>query len=315
MITRHRLLLNLSVLLLFLQVSPVSVADRNLENLQIEGKYIGLGLHRLYVDCRGSQEPTVLVDVGLGDASINWLPVMNGIKEEARICLYDRAGYGWSDNGPGARTTAQITYELHAMLEMGRIPGPYIVVGHSFGGFTARYFATVYPAETVGAVLVDSSHPEQVIRLADLDKQEAKRELIVSRLSLPPKDLTPLQRKWYFLNSSRKATFTLMDELKHFTESARQVENAGEFPDIPLAVMTRGKPLLPTINGKSLEAEWVHMQNDLVTLSPQAWHVVVENSGHNIYADNPRAIIQEIKKVIKLARMNIQEEYVTGAID
>lgn len=315
MINRHIHIKNSLLLLLFLSISPVSVADRNLEDIKIEGKYIGLGLHRLYVDCRGSQEPTVLVDVGLGDASINWLPVMEGIEEETRICLYDRAGYGWSDNGPGARTTAQISYELHAMLEMGKIPGPYIVVGHSFGGFTAQYFATVYPAETVGAVLVDSSHPEQIIRLADLDKQDVRRELIVSRRSLPPKNLTLLQRKWYFLNSTRKATFTLMDELKHFAESARQVKNAGEFPDIPLAVMTRGKPLLPTINGKSLEAEWVYMQNDLVTLSPQAWHVVVENSGHNIYADNPRAIIQEIKKVIKLARMNIQEEYLTGAID
>ncbi len=302
---------NLLLVILSITASANSLADRNLEELDIQGRYIGLGLHRLYVDCRGNSEPTVLVDVGLGDASINWLPVMEGLEDSTRICLYDRAGYGWSDNGPGARTTAQIAYELHAMLEMGEIPGPYIIVGHSFGGFTARYFATVYSKETVGVVLVDSSHPDQIVRLADLDKKDAKRELIVSHRSLPPDNLTPLQRKWYFLNSSRKATFTLMDELKNFSLSAEQVSHAGNFPNIPLAVLTRGKSLLPTIDGKSLENEWIDMQKDLVTLSPQAWHVIVKNSGHNIYADNPGAIINEIRKVLKQARDNIREQGLT----
>jgi len=298
-------------ILFFLSISvfhaPGSLADRNHEKLNIQGKFINLGQHRMYIDCRGESEPTVLVDVGLGDASINWLPVMKGIQGDSRICLYDRAGYGWSDSGPGYRTTAQIAQELHALLELAKIPGPYIVVGHSFGGFTARYFATAYPDETAGAILVDSSHPDQITRLADLDKYDTKKEIIVSRRALPPKNLTPLQKKWYYLNSTRKATFTLMDELKHFETSAQQVSDAGDFPDIPLAVLTRGKSLLPVIDGKSLEQEWIEMQAELASLSPQAWQVIVEDSGHNIYVDKPAVVIAEIKKVIELARVNIED--------
>ncbi len=272
------------------------------------GKFVNLGLHRMYIDCRGESEPTVLIDVGLGDASVNWLPVIEKIEPETRVCLYDRAGYGYSDSGPGFRTTAQIAYELHALLELAKIPGPYVLVGHSFGGFTAQYFARHYPEETVGVVLVDSSHPDQTTRLAILDTDKKARKLIVSRLTPPPQEMSDIQKQWYYLNTSRKATFAQMDEMKYFAKSAEEVSNSGSFPDIPLAVLTRGIPLLPVIDGHSLEDIWIDMQNDLATLSPCSWHVFVNNSGHNIYHDAPGVVAENIIKVTEMARDNIQQD-------
>ena len=261
-----------------------------------------MGMHVMYIDCLGEKSPTVLIDVGLGDSSANWYELAKTLSKNVRTCVYDRAGYGWSDPGPGERTTAQIVFELNRLLDIANVPGPYIIVGHSFGGFTARYFATKHPDKTVGAVLVESSHPDQIYRLSGLDSVKTKRPLKVARKEPPPTYMSEFQKRWYFLNSSRKATFAQMEELRSFKESAYQVKYAGNMPDVPLAVLTRGKSQLPEINGVSLEQEWREMQQELATLSNQGWHEIIEGSGHNVYADAPESVIENILKVVKHAR-------------
>ena len=282
-------------------------AEQRYDPQRPPGKFVNLGLHRMYIDCRGIKSPTVLIDVGLGEASASWLPIIESLENETRVCLYDRAGYGFSDSGPGARTTAQITYELHALLELAQVPPPYVVVGHSFGGFTAQYFASLYPEETVGAVLVESSHPDQVTRLAALDKTGQRHKLVVSRRGPPPETMSEMEKKWFYLNSSRKATYAQMDELRYFSESAEQVSQAPPFPDIPLTVLTRGLSQLPEVNGKSMEAEWIDMQSDLATLSSQSWHIFVPDTGHNLHMDAPAVIVENIVNVVLRARQKMLE--------
>lgn len=245
----------LCLLAALLMLSINSQAADNFKPFHPPGKFINLGMHVMYVECLGDKSPTVLIDVGLADSSANWYKVVQQLSENVRTCIYDRAGYGWSDPGPGERTTAQIVHELNMLLETAHIPAPYVMVGHSFGGFTARYFATRYPNKTAGAVLINSSHPEQIYRLSELDNPENKKPMQISRREPPPAYMNEFEKRWYFLNSSRKATFAQMDELKSFKKSAEQVKHAGPFPDIPLAILSRGKSLLPIINGVQLEHE------------------------------------------------------------
>ncbi|NOG59977.1 MAG: alpha/beta fold hydrolase [Proteobacteria bacterium] len=256
----------------------------------------------MYIDCLGKKSPTVLIDVGLGDASANWLKIARALSNDVRVCLYDRAGYGWSDPGPGSRTTAQIVHELNMLLEFAEETGPYVIVGHSFGGFTARYFAATYPDKTVGAVLIDSSHPDQIYRLSPLDQIKQKRPLKLTRTEPAPDYMNETEKRWYFLNSSRKATFAQMEELRSFKESAYQVKHSGPLPDIPLAVLSRGKNQLPEINGVSLEKEWRDMQKSLLSLSKQSWQSIIKESGHRIYLDAPDEIIKNVLKVVSHAR-------------
>ena len=110
-------------------------------------------------------------------------------------------------------------------------------MGHSFGGFTARYFAAKFPEDVAGLVLVDSSHPEQIYRLSALDNL-GKKPLITGRKSIAPENFSEFEKKWYFLNSSRKATFAQMAELKYFKQSAYQVKHSGPLKDIPIAVLS-----------------------------------------------------------------------------
>ena len=206
------------------------------------------------------------------------------------------------DPGPGKRTTAQIVHELNMLLESAEVPGPYVLVGHSFGGFTARYFAATHPDKVVGAVLVDSSHPDQIYRLSELDNVKKKPPIKISRRELAPATMSEFEKRWFFLNSSRKAVFAQMNELKYFKESAYEVKHSGPLLDIPLAILTRGKSQLPEINGTSLESAWRDMQKDLLKLSKNSWQAIIKDSSHNIYKDAPEEVISNILKVVNLSR-------------
>ncbi len=265
------------------------------------GRFINIGFQTMYVDCLGENKPTIIVDVGIAASSASWYKIAKELSKNTRICLYDRAGYGWSDSGRGERTTATIVHELKLLVKRAEIPGPYILVGHSFGGFTARYFAAKFPEDVAGLVLVDSSHPEQIYRLSALDNQ-GKKPLITGRDANAPADFSEFERKWYFLNSSRKATFAQMAELKYFKQSAYQVKHSGLLKDIPIAVLSRGIAQLPELNGVSLENEWLDMQKDLLNLSKNSWHSIILNSGHNIYEEAPAKIIENILEVIEKSR-------------
>ncbi|NIQ14262.1 MAG: hypothetical protein GTO02_07615, partial [Candidatus Dadabacteria bacterium] len=175
-----------------------------------------------------------------------------------------------------------------------------ILIGHSFGGFIVQYFTKKNPQKISGVVLVESSHPDQIDRLTkfNLINKNENREIITGREPLYsgiPKDALS---HWDMLNSRRKAFFTQMEENSYFQESAEQIKNAGKFPDVPLAVITRDQELLPvTENGHSMENEWRKMQRELVQLSKHGWQTIAKNSGHSIHIDAPNVVIEEVLKI------------------
>src|SRR4051794_23263430 len=126
------------------------------------GQMVDVGGYRLHINCVGTGSPTVVIESGLGDWSASW---SNAVQPRAanttRVCTYDRAGMGYSEPGPLPRTATRFAEELHTLLQRADIPGPYVLTGHSSGGFTVRRFAAAYPAEVIGVVLIDSTTPGQ----------------------------------------------------------------------------------------------------------------------------------------------------------
>src|SRR5437763_9389381 len=125
------------------------------------GKLVDIGGYRLHINCTGTGSPTVILDAGLGGTSLDWSKVQPAVAHFTRVCSYDRAGYGWSDTGPGPRTSQQIVKELHLLLVHAQINGPYVLVGHSVGGLNMRLYAYRYPQEVAGMVLLDSTSEHQ----------------------------------------------------------------------------------------------------------------------------------------------------------
>src|SRR5437868_10982633 len=122
------------------------------------GTLIDVGGWRLHLNCTGvahAGQPTVILEAGLGDFSVEWSLVQPGVATLARVCSYDRAGDGWSDIGPSPRTLRQIVDELHRLLERSGERSRYLLVGHSYGGWLAQLYQSSYPADVVGMVLVE----------------------------------------------------------------------------------------------------------------------------------------------------------------
>lgn len=119
------------------------------------GLLVNAGPTKLNFYCMGSGTPTVVFDAGWEDWSPSWILIQPVIARHTRTCTYDRAGSGFSDAGPMPRTSVEIAKELHTALHNAHIPGPYLLVGHSFGGYDIRAFADLYMPEVYGEVLVD----------------------------------------------------------------------------------------------------------------------------------------------------------------
>jgi pimeloyl-ACP methyl ester carboxylesterase len=117
--------------------------------------------HRLYLNCVGSGAPTVVLFNGLGEWTPNWAWVQANVSRTTRVCAFDRAGEGWSGGNAVREDGHQLAADLHALLRVARVPGPYVLAGHSVGGIYALVYATQYPKQVVGLALIDSATPYQ----------------------------------------------------------------------------------------------------------------------------------------------------------
>jgi pimeloyl-ACP methyl ester carboxylesterase len=280
------------------------------EQLSLPGKLVDIGTHRLHIFCAGSGQPTVVIDSGLGGNSLEWIRVQRSLAPNVQICSYDRAGYGWSEPGPRPRTSSRIVDELFALLKKAEIAGPYVLVGHSFGGYTMQLFANRYPDETAGLVLVDSSHPEQFERFlappikVNLAPSGRNRIMLLSPTPpLPanlPDEVRPMVKA---LNLRAETRAAMGDELLDFRRSAQQVRNARDLPNVPLVVLTRGKRVWPlTDRGQHMEDLWAQLQVELASGVQRVTHIIAAESGHHIHLDQPDLVADSVNMVVDLVR-------------
>jgi pimeloyl-ACP methyl ester carboxylesterase len=202
------------------------------------------------------------------------------------VCAYDRAGVGWSESGPEPRGAKQVSGELHAFLEGAGIgQGPYVLVGHSFGGLYTQTYAARYPDEVAGLALVESSHPEQFSRLPEVrDSYEQTKRLyavasLLARigvvrlfnLSPAPPELPQHQRAQIAaLYPSTRQVSTTAQEFHATPQTTAQARSLRSLGDKPLAVVSAG----------TQSSGWLELQDDLATLSPNSMHRVVEGATH-----------------------------------
>lgn len=268
------------------------------------GQLYDIGKLRIHMACLGTGRPVVIFDSGLGGFSLEWLGIQRSLATEMTTCAYDRAGYGWSDVGPSPRTTSQINDEFVRLLATAGLEPPYILVGHSFGGYNMQYFAKTHPDQVAGVVLLESSHPEQAERIPDVKTKPenvGRSQLFTffkdpSVLNKYPEDVREVAQ---MLISSRKGMVAQQRELVNFAYSGSEIAFLGaHFPDVPLVIITRGQRVWPDDPmGKAREDEWQEMQRELSKLNALGQQVIATESGHMIHLDQPELVVNIIREM------------------
>lgn len=278
------------------------------------GQRFDVGGYKMHIHCTGEGSPAVILESGLGDSYLSWRKVQPEIAKFVRVCSYDRAGLGYSDRSPQARTSKVIASEVHALLHAAGVPPPYVLVGHSMGGFDVRLYASLYRSEVVGMVLVDASHPDQDNRfppelknMAGTWLREAEFLEFTTPLGVPRImgfcDPDPVQRAAECnFQSAREG----VAEMKSFAESAAQTATTGSLGDMPLAVLSHDpdKPSseLPPDLAKPVNDAWEKMQEELAHLSTRGTQMIAKNSSHYIQIDRPNVVIDAVRNVVDQAR-------------
>ncbi len=298
----------LPVVLLVMGAGSQAIAAENDEPLNFSftldapGQKVSIDDFRLHVDCQGEGETIVLFEAGLGGSSMEWIPVQERIAHRTRACIYDRAGYAWSDPSPFPSHAVELAREADLLLDGIGAKGSLLLVGHSFGGFIVRELALRRAVDMIGMVLVDASHEDQLNRLESLvGKSVMPRgtSFVVSPVQVPESLPEELQRKVKAFSRMRKTYAALHSEMQYFRESAMQVRRNRTRVDYPLIVISRGLDLYPADElGRKKTAIWNELQAELTALSSDSRLIVASDSGHHVHTDNPDLIAEAINDIL-----------------
>jgi pimeloyl-ACP methyl ester carboxylesterase len=266
---------------------------------------VDIGGRSLWLECRGAGGPTVILEAGAGNNAQIWdtiaLPagtaraaVLPSVAAFTRVYAYDRPNTfldpdhpSRSDRVPNPRSAADMVADLHALLTAADVPGPYVLVGHSFGGLIVRLFASLYPDEVAGLVLVDAAHEDWWETFAGT--------------------VTPAQNDAINANAE-PAGFPGLERIDTDASADEMREAAASSPlrPVPLVALTHGRPWdwPPGFPVDAIEAAWRPLQNDLAALVPNGRLVVAEQSQHYIQLDEPELVIDAIHGVVEAARLS-----------
>jgi pimeloyl-ACP methyl ester carboxylesterase len=276
---------------------------------------VDVGGYRLKINCTGNGSPTVILESGIGDVLPEWKQVQIQITTFTRSCSYDRAGYGESDSGPMPRTSSQIAGELQVLLQNAGERPPYILVGHSFGGYNVRVFNGEYPSEVAGMVLADSPQEDQY-ELLPIAWRQFGADLLARWQSqaawLPPQIALGIARLRYrrllgpdgYLILQSKYLKARASELEQIGTSAEQARASGNLGNKPLIVLTAVqqdetlKAALTPEDFTRFQELWVKtLQPRLAKLSTRGKQVILSDMGHDIPTQGPEAIVNAVRDV------------------
>lgn len=263
------------------------------------------GGRRIHLMEAGQGSPTVVIVPALGEAVLGWVAAWRALSGFTRVCVYDRAGIGWSDPPPrGGRTFARMADDLHEALAAAGIAPPYVLVGHSMGGIVARRFAVRHRADVAGMMLLDSSHEEQAARLPHSSMRVLRSAL---HWAVQPMGLRRLAASAGLLRSLAKEIDESVPAEHQPAAWALALSSrfrrmaAGE---LSMMIRPHGRPPslgslpLTVITAAGKAPTWNQLQAELAALSADSEHITASHAGHFIHLDEPDLVIKSIQDLL-----------------
>ena len=256
---------------------PPGTAAATADDAALVSGSINIGSYSLFYSCAGTGSPTVFMEHGLGGDVRQWTDVFREVAKRTRVCDYSRVNAKLSDSVAGTHTVKDNVADAHALLTKLGIPGPYVLVGFSWGGLVSQAYASAYPADVVGMVLVNSNNAN-----------EARTYWA---------HLTPDQ-----VATDKVETAAPNPEQVDILASYDEVRAAPHLPDVPLVVLT-GTQTDPTIwppgwDPATFDKLQAGLQADLVKLTTKGTQVLVD-AGHDIPEEHPDAVVAAIDQVLQ----------------
>ncbi len=282
----------------------------SVDHFPMSGQLISVGHHKLHIDCTGTGSPTVVLEPGLGEPSTAMALIASSVAKTTRVCVYDRAGRGWSESASGPQDGVAVATDLHTLLERAGERGPFVLAGHSAGGIYVMNFARRFPRQVAGVVLLDSMHPEQYTRigswpafyemyrrasavLTPLSRFGVGRLIYHSGYADLPTKARDAERGFM---ASPRGNRSVRDEFSEIRTAMRQAGSLKTLGDTPLVVLTATK---------GTEGGWAAAQDDLATLSTNSVHRSLPNVAHAMLVDDAKTTVQSsraIDEVVKAVR-------------
>lgn len=275
------------------RINSIAVSDAS-PVIVPRGRYSGwfdVGGRRLFLRCTGRGGPTVVFENGL---TTDWYALQNRLSARTRVCSYDPARQDGpssrSDSAPAPRTGRDRVNDLHALLSAANVPGPYVLAAHSNGGLFSLVYASRYPRQVAGLVLIDGVHPDYHRRTFNALKHLYPRNqwsAVWQQFCAIP----PLQFDWEQMDICRSEA-----QARHRLAHHR-------IRTLPLAVISHGiAEGPPGPETRIAERVWQHLQRELAALERGSDHVIARRSGHDIQHTQPRLVLTEIRKVLHAVR-------------
>jgi pimeloyl-ACP methyl ester carboxylesterase len=274
---------------------------------------VGGGIN-MHIYCTGEGSPTVVLDAGANGGTMSWAKVQEQVSNHTRVCSYDRAGMSWSEPGPKPRTFMRIADELHVLLQAAGEEGPYVLVGHSVGAHTVRFFVQKYPTDVAGVVLVDPAHEKILTEGLIPVIQQLQRTYIgyaqggfwryvlnpgfimgVEGPNVPPEILNNLEVVY-----SPKSLHTSADELAAMYETVRALNETnieGAWDDKPAVVLSADNEIAQLTGA-------LEHHKELASLSTRGEQILVPG-GHNIHYEHHEVVAEAILNIVNTARQGM----------
>ncbi|MEK3996305.1 alpha/beta fold hydrolase [Psychrobacillus sp. FSL K6-2365] len=278
----------------------------------------------------GSGKSILILETGIGGSFYNWYPFIQEIQEDFTIVMYHRAGYGNSPVSKELRTTKNIAEELYELIDRIGITEKFVLIGHSFGGLCVQQFSKMYSHKIKGVILIDSTSYNfnklynldipVMNSLISIDKMvennmensnKSKEELNIKfkNMIVEYENTLPYSEAKDYEELITNPLFfkTIAKEFENWGISSENILELGDFPNIPLIVITRDKAVsvkafvehdIPVEEAILYEDTWRELQIELSHSSKKGELVIAEGSDHDIHIDRPDIIIQCLKRFL-----------------